>query len=132
MDGKSYFKKCCKELGINCDTYFRVHAQKSKTKTHYVCKSDDTKRNDNHLFVINYNATDNLYLAWNLKQSLSAKRNTFILAIDTVSIINADKVQSLSKIKEHIGHGEEIVYVFPPGAINDFLNKVCISKINNK
>lgn len=129
MDGKSYFKKCCGELGIDFDTYFRVHAQRYKTKTHYVCKSDDEKRNDNHLFVINYNATDNIYLAWNLKQSLAKKRNTFILPIEAVSYTNADKIQTPSKIKEHLGHGEEIVYVFPPAAVNEFLNKICVPKI---
>lgn len=35
MDGKQYFKDCCAELEIDCDTYIKLGAGNPKDNKHY-------------------------------------------------------------------------------------------------
>ena len=52
MDEKQHFRNCCKELGIDCDTYIKLGAGNPKNPTRFIFQSDHTKRKDTQLFAV--------------------------------------------------------------------------------
>lgn len=129
MNGKQYFKTCCAELEIDCDTYFKMGEQDPKNDSFFKFKNDYHTRKESQIFAINYFKSQNIYLAWSLKRPKANTLNTFTLSKQSVNIIHPSQVLPINKATEHSGWGEEIVYAFQPEAVKEFLKKYCMKSI---
>ena len=54
LGGKEYFQSVCKELGIECNRYFKLGAQNTIKGNAYAFHSDSCGRAETAQFVINY------------------------------------------------------------------------------
>lgn len=123
MDGKKYFHECCNKLNIDSDTLFKFGVGKSSIKDRYVYKCPHTSRTSTQKYAIKYFENDNLYIAWNLKEFGFEKKSTFTLQRMSTIEHTATMISKITKPIEYKGRGEEIVLVFSPKCVIEFLEK---------
>ena len=92
MDEKQHFRNCCKELGIDCDTYIKLGAGNPKNPTRFIFQSDHTKRKDTQLFAVKYFEQEDVYIAWNLKERGGSGKNSFSLSKNKIKELKAEQV----------------------------------------
>jgi len=121
MNGKELFKKYCTELGIDCDTFFKLGNQNPKITNRYVYKNSYLSRKESQLFAINYFKNDNIYIAWNLKEKKASTKSSFILLKNKIKFAFQEEVLRISKGIEYTSWDQEIAFVFQPTGIKNFL-----------
>ena len=123
MDGKAYFQDCCREVGIDCEKYFKVGKGKnSGGRYRYDC--DPHSRKPTQLFAIKYFSDEGIYLAWNLREEKAHTKTVFSLTKKTKAIeVMASGISEESKKIEYGELGEEIVYRFKRESVDQFLKR---------
>ena len=125
MDGKRYFKECCKDKGIDCEALFRIGksnaAKSDRLKYHYSYLS----RKESQIFVVCYFEKENVYIAWNLKEKKAAKKSDFSVKRSDISFPLGNAIVPITKAIEYQGWGEESVLAFAPEQIPKFLKEYC-------
>ena len=123
MDGKRYFKECCRDKGLDCDALFQIGksnaAKSDRLKYHYSYLS----RKESQIFVVCYFEKENVYIAWNLKEKKAAKKSDFSVKRSDLDLPLVDKIVSVKKAIEYEGWGEETVLAFTPERVSDFLER---------
>lgn len=125
MDGKRYFKECCKAEGLDCDNLFQFGkcsvAVSDRLKHHFDCQ----KRKKSQIFAVCYVEKENVYVAWSLKAEKAVKRSVFSIKWSDVDCLLGNTILPASKAIEHQGWGEEIVRAFTPEMVPEFLKRCC-------
>ena len=63
MNGKNFFRACCNQMGIHCDTRFKLGAQNSKNSGGYVYHCPPELRTREQRYAVNYISDRDIYLA---------------------------------------------------------------------
>ena len=129
MDGKVYFKECCKKQGLNCDKLFQLGQSRAVAADRLKYNRSYLTRKDTHLFVVCYFVNEGVYVAWNLKEPKGAKKTAFNINRSAVEIPFDGAVHSVTKSIEYSGWDEETVFVFAPNAVEVFLRNYCRTEI---
>lgn len=125
MDGKKYFRDCCKELNLDCDALFSLSAQNTVNGGSVVCNSPYHKRKKTQLFAVNFFQKMNVYIAWNLRAKKAEMRTYFSIKLEEVEKAARRGVAAAEKSIEYSGWGEETVFIFPPDSVPQFLREYC-------
>lgn len=123
MDGKQFFRQCCKDYGIECDDYFKLAASSAQMPKRFYHKFNRNTMKDTQLFAVCYFEADDLYLAWNLHNPLKPHSYCFSLEKSDLKLSFTTGMGTATKAIEYIGHGEETVIAFAPKAVSEFLKK---------
>ncbi len=129
MDEKQHFRNCCKELGIDCDTYIKLGAGNPKNPTRFIFQSDHTKRKDTQLFAVKYFEQEDVYIAWNLKERGGSGKNSFSLSKNKIKELKAEQVLAISKGLGYPNWDRETIFAFKPNAVLRFLKVYIVSRI---
>ena len=132
MNGKSYFRACCKRRGIPCDAWFKLGAQNSKSNGGYVYHCPPELRTDGQLYAVNYVHERGLYIAWNVTHPDAQEKTVFRLLISALEDAKPGELLAVEKAMKHYGWGKEIVYVFDRDAVDAFLSVAAEEKGNEK
>lgn len=125
MNGKEYFRKCCKELGLDLDTYFFLCSQMTSKGNRYGYSCSKAAKMESQLFAVKYFEHEGFYLAWQLKK-LQTTQNFSVSKKEVINrIYNAkkEKTYTVTKYIDRINGEHEIVYLFYPEALKLFLEK---------
>lgn len=126
MDGKDYFRDCCKELNLDCDALFSLGTQNTVKKGRSVYCSPYLKRKKTQLFAVNYFQEMNVYVAWNLRAQKAEKKTYFSIKLEDLEKAARRGVAAATKSIEYSGWGEETVFIFPPDSVSLFLREYCM------
>lgn len=77
MNGKNFFRACCNQMGIHCDTRFKLGAQNSKNSGGYVYHCPPELRTREQRYAVNYISDRDIYLAWDLSVSGTENKTVF-------------------------------------------------------
>lgn len=127
MDGKKYFREVCKQNGIDCDTYFKIGAQKAENNAGYVYQCPAVYRKKSHIYAINYVKVLDAYIAWNLNEPKAKSKNVFRVLKTSLTDLREGQLLSVIKPIEYSGWDKETVYAFDRTAITSFLD-MCFQK----
>lgn len=125
MDGKRHFRDCCKTLELDCDNLFQLGKCSVPVSGRLRHRFDFQKRKKSQIFAVCYVEKENVYVAWNLKVKKAAKKSMFSVKWSDVDRFLGNTAPSTSKAIEYQGWGEEIVHVFTPEMIPQFLKRYC-------
>ncbi len=128
MDGKQYFRECCKQIGIDCDTFVQLSAGNPKNSTRFIYQSDHMKRKDSQLFAVKYFEKENVYIAWNLKERGGSCKNGFSLSKKKIDGLQAGQVLAISKGLGYPSWDMENTFAFGPDAVIRFLKTYVVPR----
>lgn len=126
MNGKEFFRECCRELNLDCDELFVLGEGNPKNPSRFIYKSDPYHRKESQLYAIKYFTSEKVYVAWSLKEPKAKLKSVFSLSKDKGLGFNEKLILTPEKHIEYSGWNEETVYVFPMGAVKEFLNSFII------
>ena len=125
MNGKQYFRNCCKTMGIDCDKYFQLGECRGYVTERLKHNFDYRNRKESHLFAVCYVAKENLYVAWDLKAEKAAKKTCFSVKWFDNNLLMDNKIFCVQKSIEYQGRGEETVLAFKAELLSEFLEIYC-------
>lgn len=123
MDGKQFFRQCCRKYGIECDKYFQLGASSAKTSDRFYHRFNPKTITETQLFAVCYFVADDLYLAWKLHNPLKPLRYCFSLKKSDMALSFTSKIGTVPKIVDHSGVGKETVIAFAPEAVPAFFEQ---------
>lgn len=125
MDGKRYFRDCCKQAGLDCDSLFQLGRSSAAVGERLSHRFNCGTRKDSQIFAVCYVEKENVYAAWSLKAEKASKKSHFSVKWADVDFHLHNGHSSASKAVEFQGHGKELVRIFPPEGVPEFLNQYC-------
>ena len=128
LGGKEYFQSVCKELGIECNRYFKLGAQNTIKGNAYAFHSDSCGRAETAQFVINYVKALDAYIAWNLNEPKAKSKSNFSVSASELSPLQDNQILMITKGIEHPNWEQETVFVLNRTAVKGFL-KLCMINI---
>ena len=124
MDGKRYFKECCKDKGIDCDALFRIGKSNAAKSDRLKYRCSYLSRKESQLFVVCYFERENVYIAWSLKEKKAAKKSDFSVKVSDIHLPLGNEITPVKKAIEYHGWGQEAILVFAPEKVSDFLERM--------
>jgi len=128
LGGKEYFQSVCKELGIECNRYFKLGAQNTIKGNAYAFHSDSCGRAETAQFVINYVKALDAYIAWNLNEPKAKSKSNFRVLTSELSPLQGNQILLITKAIEYSSWNQETVFAFNRTAVEGFL-KLCMINI---
>jgi len=125
MYGIRHFRDCCKTMKLDCDSLFQLGQCGTTVSQRLTHRFDHHKRKDSHIFAVCYVKQHNLYVAWSLKAKKANHKSVFTLKWSEVDLLFNNAILPIKKSIEFSGHGEELVRVFTPDMVPEFLTKYC-------
>ena len=127
VNGKSYFRACCKKQGIPCEAWFKLGAQNSQNSGGYVYHCPPALRGPQMRYAVNYIKDRELYVAWDLSAPGTEDKTVFRVVAGALDRVQPGELLLISKTLKHHGWGRETVYAFDHRAVNAFL-KLAVSE----
>ena len=127
MDGKKHFRDCCKLAQIDCKAYFQLGAQNPKRADRWEYKCDAFQRKDTTKYAVCYFQAGNFYAAWDLSAPKAKGKTVFSIKKEDVPSHLQDRAVFVTKAIEFQNRPREIVLIFSPDGVMDFLEKYCKS-----
>ena len=127
MDGKEYFRECCKDLGIDASEFFRLGNQNGETKNRLRFKPSYNSEKHSQIFAVNYFSAYGIYVAWRTEVGRITKREVFSIKKEDVSHVPSNYILPISKAVEYSGWAQEMVYAFRLDSVKLFLQKYILS-----
>lgn len=122
MNGKNFFRACCNQMGIPCDTRFKLGAQNSKNSGGYVYHCPPELRTQGAaLRRSNYISDRDIYLAWDLSVSGTENKTVFRVRADELENMELGRVKFIRKTLKRCESEKETVYAFDRAAVKQFL-----------
>lgn len=126
MNGKQYFKECCRKSGISANNLFQLGLNKRNPSDRLEHRFNYLTRKETQLFAIGFFERYNIYVAWSLKEKKALKKSVFSIKYSDIEFPLDDTIIPVKKAIEYLGWGEETVLVFTPESVNKFLEKYMI------
>ena len=111
MNGKNFFRACCNQMGIHCDTRFKLGAQNSKNSGGYVYHCPPELRISDR----------DIYLAWDLSVSGTENKTVFRVRAGELENMELGRVKFIRKTLKRCESEKETVYAFDRTAVKQFL-----------
>lgn len=125
MDGKRYFRDCCKAQGLDCDSIFQLGKSGVAVGERLSHRFNSNTRKDSQIFAVCYVEKENTYVAWSLKAEKAAGKSVFNVKWSDIDLLLGNSILPAKKAIEFQGRGEEIVHAFPPEMVSEFLKRFC-------
>lgn len=97
MNGKNFFRACCNQMGIHCDTRFKLGAQNSKNSGGYVYHCPPELRTREQRYAVNYIGDRDIYLAWDLSVSGTENKTVFRVRAGELENMELGRVKFIRK-----------------------------------
>ncbi len=121
MNGKNFFRACCNQMGIHCDTRFKLGAQNSKNSGGYVYHCPPELRTREQRYAVNYISDRDIYLAWDLSVSGTENKTVFRVRVGELENMELGRVKFIRKTLKRCESEKEMVYAFDRAAVKQFL-----------
>jgi len=121
MDGKKYFRGCCKDLGIDCGTFIKLGAGDPKDAKRFLFQCGHTKRKPSQLFAVKYFGSEDVYIAWSLREPKAKMKDVFSLSKRKIEPLRPGQVLAIEKGIGYPAWDTETVFAVKPDAVPRFL-----------
>lgn len=128
-EGKEYFKKCCEKMKVGCDTFIKLGAGNSKDLKRFKYYSSHTKRKDTQLFAVKYFETEDVYIAWNLREPHAKVKDHFSLSKQKIESLKLGQILAVKKGLGYPSWDAETTFAFRPDAVTRFLNTYVVPRV---
>ena len=119
MDGKRYFRDCCKQAGLDCDSLFQLGRSSAAVGERLSHRFNCGTRKDSQIFAVCYVEKKNVYAAWSLKAEKASKKSHFSVKWADVDVHLHNGHSSASKAVEFQDTAKSLSVFFHP---KEFLN----------
>lgn len=123
---QKYFRDCCKQLNIDCDTLFYTGLSHS-TSGERLCYYINKEKSPLPIYAICYFQSMDIYVAWDLK-NCRLKRNKLSIAKCKADKVIPNQIYKATKHVNNRGGEEETVYIFQPNSVKRFLETYILSQ----